>query len=448
MDISTDQPPRKSEAAQDQTEGGTKPEPRREQYQNITTSTTWNVAKRILQWVLDKWLVIGIVVACIAAYFAPDVAKPHGYLHSEWSIIYGAVIIIFFVSGLSIETQKLLIHFSNWRLHFTVQGFSFLFIPAVFFCIVLLVAKFGDEAVFDRQILTGMIVTGCIPTTLSSNIIMTRLSGGDEAAALVSVTVGNLLGPFITPVLITTVFWPTADRSFDLSRPAGDIQQLRSLYADVFKQIGLTVLLPLTMGQLIQGYFGFQATSKWVKKLLLDKISTFCLTLLVWWVSTALPRELVVLLTDKIRSAFSSCFATGSLQKMPKGFLVFVIFVNIGLYIFFTLLCVLLSNFRIPYPSFQWGRRRFCIDHLRVLDRGVFIAICFCAPAKTTGLGLPIVTAMWTRYPEEMKAKIQIPVVLYTIEQIFLAQGLVWWFGRNAKRHQRENQPPMPLAEV
>ncbi|KAK6344572.1 hypothetical protein TWF718_006532 [Orbilia javanica] len=377
--------------------------------------------KKVIRWVLDKWLVIGIAVACVAGYFAPDVARPHGYIHSEWSIIYGAVAIIFLVSGLSIQTEKLLIHFSNWRLHFTVQGLSFLLIPTVFFCIVLLVAEFGDKAVFDRQILAGMIVTGCIPTTLSSNIIMTRLSGGDEAAALVSVTVGNLLGPFITPILITNVFWPTMDPSFNSVRPASDLQQLRSLYADVFKQIGLTVLLPLTMGQLIQGYIGFKTTSEWVKKLFLNRISTFCLTLLVW-------------------TAFSSCFATGSLQKMPKEFLVLVIFVNIGLYISFTSLCVLLSKARIPYPSFRWRERRFCINRLLVLDRGVFIAICFCAPAKTTGLGLPIVTAMWTRYPEEMKAKIQIPVVLYTIEQIFIAQALVWWFSRKKKAQEETGQ--------
>ncbi|KAF3903043.1 hypothetical protein AA313_de0206582 [Arthrobotrys entomopaga] len=127
-----------------------------------------------------------------------------------------------------------------------------------------------------------MIATGCIPTTLNSNIIMTRLSGGDDAAALVSVTVGNLLGPFITPILITDVFWPTMDKSFDFVRPASNIHELKSLYADVFKQIGLTVLLPLALGQLVQGYFTSEVASKWVKRLFLNRISTFCLTLLVW----------------------------------------------------------------------------------------------------------------------------------------------------------------------
>ncbi|KAK6346507.1 hypothetical protein TWF696_006632 [Orbilia brochopaga] len=384
--------------------------------------------KRLIDPILNNWLVIGIVIACLVGYFAPDIAKPHGVIHSEWSIIYGAVSIIFLVSGLSIHTEKLLIHFSNWRLHFTVQGFSFLFIPTVFFCIALAVATYGGKAVFDRRILAGMIVTGCIPTTISSNIIMTRMSGGDEAAALVSITVGNLLGPFITPILITNVFWPTMDRSFDVVRPASDIHQLGNLYRDVFKQIGLTVLLPLTLGQLIQGYCGFENTFKWVKKLFLNMISTFCLTLLVW-------------------AAFSSCFATDSLQKMPKEFLIMVIFVNIGLYIFFVSLCVLVCRVRIPYPAFRLKDCSFYIGHLEKLDRKIFIAVCFCAPAKTTGLGLPMVTSMWTRYPEEMKAKVQIPVVLYTIEQIFIAQTLVWWFNRKSRKGQQSDNQEAVVRE-
>ncbi|KAF3931617.1 hypothetical protein ABW20_dc0101902 [Dactylellina cionopaga] len=388
---------------------------------NHEQSKAWERTKQIIEWILDKWLVIGIGVACLAGYFAPSVAKPHGIIHAEWSIIYGAVAVIFLVSGLSIQTEKLLIHFSNWRLHLTVQGVSFLFIPTIFFSIVTLIAKYGNKEVFDRQILAGMIVTGCIPTTLSSNIIMTRLSGGDEAAALVSVTVGNLLGPFITPILITNVFWPTRDNSFDEVRPAGDINQLKSLYADVFKQIGLTVLLPLTIGQLVQGYFGFETTFRWVKKLFLNRISTFCLTMLVW-------------------TAFSSCFATGSLQKMPKEFLILVIFVNIGLYIFFTAVSVLLSQVRIPYPAFRWKDKTFYVGRLRKLEREVFIAICFCAPAKTTGLGVPMVSAMWTKYPEEMKAKVQIAVILYTIEQIFIAQALVWWFNRKKNEQPAGNE--------
>ena len=56
------------------------------------------------------------------------------------------------------------------------------------------------------------------------------------------------------------------------------------------------------------------------------------------------------------------------------------------------------------------------------------VAVCFCGAAKTTALGIPLVTVMWTHFDEDVRANIQIPVVLYTTEQIFLAQALVWWF--------------------
>ncbi|KAF3903028.1 hypothetical protein AA313_de0200976 [Arthrobotrys entomopaga] len=132
---------------------------------------------------------------------------------------------------------------------------------------------------------------------------------------------------------------------------------------------------------------------------------------------------------------------------MRKEFLILVIFVNIGLYIFFTALCVLLCRVPIPYLWFRWKEKRFYLERLKILDRGVFISICFCAPAKTTGLGLPMVTAMWMKFPDDTKAKIQIAVVLYTIEQIFIAQALVWWFRRE-KRQEPPGEVDHQVTEV
>jgi hypothetical protein len=46
------------------------------------------------------------------------------------------------------------------------------------------------------------------------------------------------------------------------------------------------------------------------------------------------------------------------------------------------------------------------------------IAVCFCGAAKTTSLGIPLVTAMWTQADDLTRAFITIPVLLYTIEQV------------------------------
>jgi sodium/bile acid cotransporter 7 len=58
------------------------------------------------------------------------------------------------------------------------------------------------------------------------------------------------------------------------------------------------------------------------------------------------------------------------------------------------------------------------------------IAVCFCSPAKSTALGLPLLYAMWAPVDFYTKAKTSVPVLLYTTEQICVAQFFVHLFRR------------------
>lgn len=71
------------------------------------------------------------------------------------------------------------------------------------------------------------------------------------------------------------------------------------------------------------------------------------------------------------------------------------------------------------------------------------IAVCFCGAAKTTSLGIPLATAMWTQSDDLTRALIQIPVLLYTIEQVFMAQILVYvfkWYLRRAAKAEGDEE--------
>lgn len=59
------------------------------------------------------------------------VASHGGAIRSEYTVVYGAVAFIFLVSGLSLPPAKLRQNITNWRLHFLVQGTSFVLIPAI-----------------------------------------------------------------------------------------------------------------------------------------------------------------------------------------------------------------------------------------------------------------------------------------------------------------------------
>lgn len=58
------------------------------------------------------------------------------------------------------------------------------------------------------------------------------------------------------------------------------------------------------------------------------------------------------------------------------------------------------------------------------------IAVCFCGPAKSTALGIPLLYAMWQSVDLFTKAKTSVPVLLYTTEQICVAHFFVQLFQR------------------
>jgi len=54
----------------------------------------------------------------------------------------------------------------------------------------------GGEGKIDVGVLAGLVTMGVLPTTIASNVAMTRNAGGDVEAATAEVVVGNVLGEF------------------------------------------------------------------------------------------------------------------------------------------------------------------------------------------------------------------------------------------------------------
>jgi solute carrier family 10 (sodium/bile acid cotransporter), member 7 len=100
--------------------------------------TAVRLSVAVFKFILSQWQVLGIGIAVLLAYLFPNVARRGGIIESQYApkhktrlisrytISYGAIGIIFLVSGLSIPRQALIDNFPKIRLHLIVQVISYL----------------------------------------------------------------------------------------------------------------------------------------------------------------------------------------------------------------------------------------------------------------------------------------------------------------------------------
>ncbi|KAH9906449.1 putative sodium bile acid cotransporter [Xylariomycetidae sp. FL2044] len=387
------------------------------------------ILKNVLGFFWDNWLTLGFGLGCLLGYFFPNVAARGGVIRSEYSILYGAIGLIFLINGMQLSPEKLKEHVMNWRLHIIVQGISLVIVPVTQLIIIRIVIAAGgvSSGTIDTTIIVGMVVVSCIPTTIASNVVMTRNAGGDEAAAIIEVIIGNVIGSFLSPWLIYG-FLPR-DPAFDSIQPAGP-STLGPMYANVMMQLGLSVLLPLALGQALRWTVPKQVV--WtLRRFYLAKLCSVFLMLVAW-------------------STFSGAFQTGALTSIPKASIIFNVFMNIAEYILFTAICYSVSQppdrlARLINPhaadsrigSRLPSRLRRAVTVTK-MPREQVVAVCLCGAAKTTTLGIPLAAAMWSQLDNYTISAIQVPVLLYTVEQVFVAQFLTIFFKRWLRKGSKE----------
>jgi sodium/bile acid cotransporter 7 len=99
----------------------------------------------------------------------------------------------------------------------------------------------------------GIIFLGCLPSTIQSSIAFVAVARGNVAAAIASASASNLLGVFLTPVLVGVLLHAQGEASF----------------LDSVQAIVLQLLAPFVAGQILRRWIGawVAAKSKWLTKI-------------------------------------------------------------------------------------------------------------------------------------------------------------------------------------
>jgi sodium/bile acid cotransporter 7 len=322
-----------------------------------------------------RLIAIVVVAMGIVILIASQVQVPSDQQSLKETVVsYLGVSIVFFITGCTLPTRVLIENYARWRVHLFVTLQCFLMTSATVFAIVTACATNKDF--MDPALLVGLIIWGCLSTTISSNVVMTRQAHGNQALTVVETTIGNFISPFLSPVLVQ--MYLSGNQWYTDFLPIGAGKSYSEIYRRVFKQLGLSIYLPLAVGQVVQ-YFFPTAMKKIFGEWKLNKLGSLALLMIVW-------------------STFDQAFESGAFSSVKASNSIFIVFMSIAFFLLWLGVCFPLS--------------------LLWLSKKDTIALCYCVPAKSIAVGVPLSTVLFIGLSRREQSKLQIPMVIFQGLQI------------------------------
>ena len=142
--------------------------------------------------------------------------------------------LVFFLHGARLPREAVIRGLTHWRLHLTVLAATFLLFP------VLTMGLAGLPAwITPPSLAAGIVFLGCLPSTIQSSVGFTALARGNVAAAVAAASASNLLGVFLTPLLVSLLLHAQGQMS-----------------AAALPAIVLQLLVPFLAGQVLRPWLG------------------------------------------------------------------------------------------------------------------------------------------------------------------------------------------------
>lgn len=283
-----------------------------------------------------------MICAVLAARLAPGVGMDNGPLQLKLLVGRYGVSLIFFLSGLGLKLSELTTAMRSMRTNALVQAVSFGLWPACTWAVTIGARAVG--APVSSALLDGLLVLACLPTTVNMCVVLTQSAGGSVALALTNAVLGNLLGVFVTPLLLVWLLGKSAD------------VQLGGVCVKLVR----TVLVPVAAGQALRWSAAVRSFAAAHKR------------------TTKLASETVLLLI--IYNTFCNTFGSGGVALTRPDTL--------------ALALGLPSAYILATLTGLWALRQ------TTLPEADAVAVLFCASQKTLAFGLPLIRLMFAGHPD------------------------------------------------
>ncbi len=142
----------------------------------------------------DPFLVVLFGVVAAASLF-PVRGAAAGWTETAADL---AITLLFFLHGAKLSRAAIAQGAGNWRLHALTLASTYILFPAIGLALVALMRGWANPL-----LLSGLLFLTLLPSTVQSSIAFTAIARGNVAAAVCSASLSNLLGIFLTPLLVT-----------------------------------------------------------------------------------------------------------------------------------------------------------------------------------------------------------------------------------------------------
>jgi sodium/bile acid cotransporter 7 len=276
-----------------------------------------------------------------------------------------AIFALFFLHGVRLPREALLSGVTDWRLHLAIVGVTFVLFPLAGLGLSLLM-----PGLLSPLLWSGILFLCALPSTVQSSIAYTSIAGGNVAGAVAAAAFSNLLGVFLTPLLVSLLL---GAQGAEIG--LGGIAKIAAL-----------LFLPFLLGH---------AARPWLLPLVKDRPR----------LTTVIDKGTILL---AVYGAFSAAAAEGLWSRLPATQFVLLAFLCL------TLLALMLAA--------SWALGRF--GGFRLENRA---AILFCGSVKSLASGAPIARIL---FPGAAAGFVILPVMLFHTLQLIVC---AWIAGRMAQ---------------